>query len=338
MFKNIDPTNKSIKPYKIYKDFTLTHNQSASGHVVLKADGSSIFNFNTGSAASQSFGVYNSNTKKYSLGTYYNIPNWRTINKLYYNNSEKPFEVFGGNNTKVQKRKLHNTARIFTIPQELFGEQVKPGSIELEDTSNGKTFIIKDDGDGNLYDNAFSSSFAAYKSGGFTVYPNVSGAPGSGSQVGNIFYEHGIMVITDTGSYNNVGTGTGHELKYKATQTNYEYEYMVNASIGEYNGTTNISATFERSGSQTLPEGTISMSKFMPAGDRPNDVGVGTFNSFYNATSKYEGFVTHSFFKPYVTTIGLYNDNNELLVVGKLAKAIRLSDDFETNFIVRFDI
>ena len=336
MFKNIDPTNKSIKPYKVYKDFTLTHNQSASGYVVLKADGASIFNFNTGSAASQSFGTYNGTTKKYSLGTYYNIPNWRLINKLYYRDADKPYQAFGGNQTKVQKRQLHNTARIFSIPQELFGEQIKPKSIELEDTSNGKTFIIKDDGEGNLYDNAFSASFAAYKSGGFTQFPTA--AKGSGSQVGNIFYEHGVMVITDTGSYYDVGTGTGHELKYKATQTNYEYEYMVNASVGEYNASTNISTTFERSGSVTLPENTVSMSLFHPPGDQPDSSGKGTFNSFYNATSKYEGFTTHSLFKPYVTTIGLYNDDNELLVVGKLAKAVRLSDDFETNFIVRFDI
>jgi len=338
MFKNIDPANKSIKPYKVYKDFTLTHNHSASGYVVLRADGSSTFNFNTGSAASQSFGDYDRYTKKFSLGTYYDIPNYRLINKLYYRDADKPYQTFGGNQTKVQKRQLHNTARIFSIPQNLFGEKVKPLSVELEDTSNGKTFIIKDDGDGNLYDNSYSSSFAAYKSGGFTEYPNVSGAPGSGSQVGNIFYEHGVMVITDTGSYKNVGLGTGHELKYKATHTNYEYEYMVNTTVGEFNATTNISTTFERSGSRTLPEGTISMSKFMPPGSEPTGDGLGTFKTSYQATDKYEGFTTHSLFKPYVTTIGLYNDNNELLVVGKLAKAIKLSDDYEMNFIVRFDI
>ncbi len=337
MFKNIDPTNKSIKPYKVYKDFTLTHNQSASGHFVLRADGSSTFNFNTGSAASQSFGTYNGTLRKYTLGTYYDIPNWRLINKLYYKDSNKPFEVFGGNDTKKQKRELHNSARIFTIPQNLFGEKVKPGSIELEDTSNGKTFIIKDDGDGNLYDFAFSSSYAAYRSSSFNRAHGVL-ANGSGSQVGNVFYEHGIMVITDTGSYYDVGTGTGHELKYKATQTNYEYEYMVNAGVGEYNSSTNISTTFQRSGSLTLTQGTVSMSKFMPPGDQPGSNGIGTFKSFYNAAGKYEGFTTHSLFKPYVTTIGLYNDNNELLVVGKLAKAIKLSDDYEMNFIVRFDI
>ena len=336
MFKNIDPSNKSIKPYKVYKDFTLTNTDSGSGHVVLHAISGSIHNFLTSSAASQSFGTYNQYTEKYSLGTYYSLPTWLTINKLYYKNSNKPLEVFGGNNTKLEKRELHSTARVFTIPQNMFGEKIKPLSIELEDTSNGKTFIIKDDGHGNLYDNAFSSSFAAYKSSSFNREHGVA-SNGSGSQVGNVFYEHGIMVITDTGSYNNVGAGTGHQLKYKATHTNYEYEYMVNASVGEYNNTTNISATFQRSGSQTLPEGTVSMSNFLPPGDQPVN-GLGSFKTSYNATSKYEGFVTHSLFKPYVTTIGLYNDDNELLVVGKLAKAVKLSDDYEMNFVVRFDI
>ncbi len=336
MFKNIDPLNKSIKPYKVYKDFTLTNSHSASGYFVLRGENASRFYFTTSSAASQSFGNYNPYTKKFSLGTYYDIPNWHLVNKLYYKDAHEPYDVFGGNNVKVQKREIHDTVRIFSIPQSLFGERIKPGSIELEDTSNLKTFIIRDDGDGNLYDVAFSSSFAAYKSGGFTQFPTATN--GSGSQVGNVFYEHGVMVITDTGSYKNVGLGTGHELKYKATHTNYEYEYMVNAAVGEYNTTTNISATFQRSGSQTLPEGTISMSRFMPPGDQPGSNGLGTFNTSYTAASKYEGFVTHSRFKPYVTTIGLYNDDNELLVVGKLARAIQLSDDYEMNFVVRFDI
>ena len=43
-------------------------------------------------------------------------------------------------------------------------------------------------------------------------------------------------------------------------------------------------------------------------------------------------------FKPYVTYIGLYNEDNELLAHGKLAKPIKLSDDIETSFIVRFDV
>jgi hypothetical protein len=48
--------------------------------------------------------------------------------------------------------------------------------------------------------------------------------------------------------------------------------------------------------------------------------------------------VTGSEFKPYVTDIGLYSEDNELLAHGKLAKPIRLSDDIETTFVVRFDV
>ena len=47
---------------------------------------------------------------------------------------------------------------------------------------------------------------------------------------------------------------------------------------------------------------------------------------------------TESNFRPFVTDIGLYSENNELLAHGKLAKPIKLSDDIETTFIVRFDV
>jgi len=48
-------------------------------------------------------------------------------------------------------------------------------------------------------------------------------------------------------------------------------------------------------------------------------------------------FATGSNFKPYVTTIGLYNDEGELLVVGKLGQPTKMSEKTDTTFIVRFD-
>ena len=48
-------------------------------------------------------------------------------------------------------------------------------------------------------------------------------------------------------------------------------------------------------------------------------------------------FATGSNFKPYVTTIGLYNDDGELLVTGKLGQAIRMTDEADTTYVVRFD-
>ena len=48
-------------------------------------------------------------------------------------------------------------------------------------------------------------------------------------------------------------------------------------------------------------------------------------------------FATGSLFRPYITTVGLYNENNELLVVGKLGQPIRTSDETDTTLIVRWD-
>ena len=50
-----------------------------------------------------------------------------------------------------------------------------------------------------------------------------------------------------------------------------------------------------------------------------------------------EDFTTGSFFKPYVTTIGLYSDGYELLAVAKLGQPIRMSDETDTTFVVRWD-
>jgi len=49
------------------------------------------------------------------------------------------------------------------------------------------------------------------------------------------------------------------------------------------------------------------------------------------------GFVTSSFFSPYVTTVGLYNDAYELLAVGKLGKPLPTSNLTDTTILVNID-
>jgi len=48
-------------------------------------------------------------------------------------------------------------------------------------------------------------------------------------------------------------------------------------------------------------------------------------------------FATGSEFTPYATTVGLYNEANELLLVGKLGQPIPLTNNNNTTFIIRFD-
>ena len=69
------------------------------------------------------------------------------------------------------------------------------------------------------------------------------------------------------------------------------------------------------------------------------------FNLSYNptlvtgsyASGSLRGFATSASFQPYVTTIGLYNDNNDLLMVAKLGKPIMVSPDTDMTFIVKYD-
>ena len=73
-------------------------------------------------------------------------------------------------------------------------------------------------------------------------------------------------------------------------------------------------------------------------------IGENDFNMSTNPTittdnsGSLRDFATSSFFAPYVTTVGLYNERNELLVVAKLAKPLSLSSTTDTTIVVKYDL
>jgi len=65
-----------------------------------------------------------------------------------------------------------------------------------------------------------------------------------------------------------------------------------------------------------------------------------TYNPTINASGSVElmvNFASGSSFTPYVTTVGLYNDANQLLMVAKLSQPLPLSPDTDTNILIRTD-
>jgi len=331
MFKNLDPQDIKVKPFKTFKNFTFTNNDSGSGVYLVKARSGSFKQYVSSSDAVTHI-ISGSITS-----SFFGIPTWNTIHKTFYKDNDKPFRTFGNNSNN--NRELNVSASVISVAREIIGEEIKPGSIELTTTIDSKTYTIKDDKDGNLYDNAHSASFAAFKSSSFDRTQGVSTAAatrGSGSEVGNIFYAQGLVVLTDTGSYTR--DTTSYTLKYQSTQTIYEHEYRLIAKPFEFNTTQNISITPGRSGSLTLKPGTVSMSNFLPPGDQPSGEGTGSFKTEYSAATSSLGFVTGSDFRPYVTQIGLYTEEGDLAAVAKVAKPIKLSDEISTTFVVRFDV
>ena len=322
MFKALDPQDINITPFKVYKEFTVTNTDSGSG----------VYGFKTVSSSLHNFDADTSSKTVFDSASFYEIPSWFMINHLYYRDTENPFNNFGKNDDK-QYRKLHSSASIVAVPQKLFGERIKPRSIEMTDDSTSATLTIVDDGHGNLYDNsstAYSASFASFSTSSFA---NAE----TGSFVGNAFYEHGILVFTNTGSrYNGIGTGTGtdgYSLKYKAQVTIREHEYVCIVGEKEFNSTMNITMTQDRSGSLNLTGSDAWRS--LPPGDFKYK--SGSYNTKYEQSTDFINHYTHSKWSPYVTQVGLYNDFNELLAVGQLSNPIKNDPEISLGIVVRFD-
>jgi len=134
---------------------------------------------------------------------------------------------------------------------------------------------------------------------------NLSSSLDGNPYVGNIFYSNGIATITHPKHQNTIAKPTTRplELSFLNIHPIYENEYQCTIKADEYNFTHNISTRKIKS-------------------DQKPDLA---------------NFATGSQFKPYVTTVGLYNEDNELLVVGKLGQPIRMSDETDTTFAIRWD-
>lgn len=122
----------------------------------------------------------------------------------------------------------------------------------------------------------------------------------SNTHVGNIFYEYGIIVMNYLA--NQVPSAFSYNtLEFKNTYPMKEHEYMCNIGKEEFNASTNHSVL--------------------------SDISTKTLKSF----------VSSSEWNPYITTVGLYNQDNELLAIGKLGQPIKKSEKYDTSFIIRFD-
>jgi hypothetical protein len=184
---------------------------------------------------------------------------------------------------------------------------------------------------------------------------------GTGAKCGNAFYEQGLIVFTkDADTF----LLSDWNLTYKSTETIYEHEYLVVVSKDEFNVSTNPTSFVEVGKVET--DWTVSDGmnpKFKPytikvqsnPGVRyikklgKNEVGQ-TIDYRYQSnvnTSSFGGFeqieasssmdITGSFLTPFITTIGLYDDDCQLVAVAKLPQPIKSLPNIDMNFIIRFD-
>jgi len=136
---------------------------------------------------------------------------------------------------------------------------------------------------------------------------------------GNVFYRNGQIVVS---SPLNKYTGSGFfqntfDVSYKGQHTIYENEVMVRVPADSMNVSMNPSATYRPPAGETELCATGQSNR--PPGELRKTI-------FTDGTAF-----------PYVSTIGLYNDQNQLLAVGKFAQPVQKRDDVDMNFIIRWD-
>ena len=202
---------------------------------------------------------------------------------------------------------VHPTIGVMSIPKALFGDYLQPNTLRII-TDSGSYF---DDGEGRLKRDC----------------PLIS----SSIFVGNVIYEHGIIVFTG-------GTrtdGTGEFSLYGTSEYGagiYGGRTVGEADILNFVTGSNVTCSFSSSFVmyETQYKCTIGESEFNYTLNPSTISGTSNDGVVYN-------FVTSSFFSPYVTTVGLYNNNFELVAVGKLAQPLPTSQTTDTTILVNID-
>ena len=202
------------------------------------------------------------------------------------------------------KTKFYNSVElddiivVITIPHTVYGEGIYRGSVII--TDNGESLIYTDDGNGNLKI-------------GNDIY-------------GNVFYGSGVVVIYKDVEEN--VTLYDYDIKFRSTNTIYENEILISLSENDYNISQNPTAVdWNESG-----VGFVKYDSIVASNDSSVSGGFGDYEKYVDTDP------TGSFLSTYITTIGLYDDDNQMVAVAKLPQIVKKMPGHSLNFLIRFDM
>ena len=214
VFKRIESSESTISEIETHKNFSLDSSSA----------GINSIQYRSGSLKKDTF--LNSKTLTPTIsGSYWDslLVNFYLSGSARGSNNERlnhKYYTYGlrDEDNPQHRNKFHSSGSVIFVPQQYFGEKIKRKSFEL--ASGG--VILKDDGYGNLY-----STTTTHTSSTDTSISS------SANYKGNVFYNLGVVSITDTGSYGGVNyanlTTGSFSLKLDSTKTitNRSTENMV---------------------------------------------------------------------------------------------------------------
>ena len=341
MIKEIPKSDVVVRPFKVYKEWTL--DEDAVIPIIGQKIKNSLFDADTDP---KSNGLYRRVVFDSIKAQFYNNPMTASVltevgnrenytsryervllDDLVLTDDSGNFLTDDIGNTIVVDNIL-DTILVLPIPQEYYGEGIKVGSLKLVDNINNITYT--DDGNSNLI-----SSLDSLING-------------------NVFYDRGLIVMHDVDEDNL--ELTQFTLTYRSTMTIYENEIFLSVNENEFNVSQNPSAVYEvgsskktinitKPGSRLVDKQSIKKSFYQPGVKYIKDANHPFVSSFDGVTKgSFDDYEvsgstdqTGSYIAPFITTIGLYDDELNMVAICKLPKAIKSLPDYPVNFIVRFD-
>lgn len=317
-FKPFITSDVVVTPFKVNKTFTFT------GASALTASNVGIDRFYgkniqstlwvsgsnpTGQISSQNQELVYDSIKQLYYSNYIRGMDGSTVNTASFN-TDGTITAGGGPNQPMYDNYLPNTLdanRLFptgsnekigviSIPSNLFGEYIKPGTFTLNTPFND----LKDDGNGNLLEATEKVGDIIYQHG--IIILTAFGTSITGSIYGSSIYGTSIYGTNDLGDLDEIITGSNITCSFQSTTTLYESQYKCTLRENEFNSPNN-----------------------------PSVISGSTTGTVYD-------FATGSYFEPYITTVGLYNNANQLVAVGKLAQPLQSSNTTDTTILVNLDL
>jgi hypothetical protein len=179
--------------------------------------------------------------------------------------------------------------RVISIPKDQYGGGIKPNTFEL----SGSNFLIKDDGEGNLFD--YAPTEARYSGTPYT--DPIAQYSGDNLQVpvGNIFYNHGLAVVTNVDYICFIETAPVARNTY-INLLNTQEEKIIPTLLGDFDDCTSLNTssvlTFTNP-DYIFPDYSLSGSGDIVITPNLNSVAPGEYRLFYSVENT-EGLVSNT--------------------------------------------
>ena len=226
-------------------------------------------------------------------------------------------EIYFKKNPLTKRNFVTNIA----IPSKLYGNNIEPQSFKFTWSSSdlGVNYKIHDDGNGDLLGSDLTGTYPTFQN----------------EYCGNIIYTHGMAIITPISTSLSNTTSTGQQILAQVGS------YILDGTNGFSQNNLNQTASVGFSSSVTLYENQYKCVV------RENEFGYSLNPSLLSGSQSeapllgtnyvYKDFATGSYFSPYITTVGLYDNDQNLLAIGKLSVPTKVPMNADLEIQVAFD-